>query len=56
MYLGVQIVSEIRDKTALDGELIGQEGQVMRQFVVRRYDDRVSGRVELRSSRSAEDL
>jgi len=55
-HLGIQVVCKTVDKLGLNGILLGQQWQVVCQFVVRRDDGSMSKRVILRSAGTPEDL
>lgn len=54
--LRVQVVGDVRHEVGLDGELVGHQGDVVREPVVGRDDRAVAGGVELRPAGAAEDL
>ena len=54
--LGVQVVRQLGDKVALDGELVGEEGEVVGQLVVAGDDHPVAGLVKLRPPSSTKYL
>lgn len=55
-HLGIEVIGQLLDEGALDGHLVGEQGEVAGQGLLRGDEDGLAARAVLRPARAPEDL